>query len=76
MAKWQPRVVSLRPEDETWFDQLGWTVEYDDAEGWVWAGLRRKDNPGANLIPKYGRGHSPEEALAAARRRYQVEQIG
>jgi hypothetical protein len=61
--------------DEQWFHELDYDVDYEEADGWTWASLRRRSNPSA-VVPRYGRGTSRDEAVASARRRYEVEQIG
>jgi hypothetical protein len=60
---------------EEWFRELDYDVFYDEADGWTWAHLRRRSNPSA-VVLRYGRGHSRDEAVASAKRRYEVEQIG
>jgi hypothetical protein len=59
--------------DEEWFNALD--VFYEEADGWVWANLRRRSNPSA-VVPRYGRGRSRDQSLASPNRRYEVEQIG
>jgi hypothetical protein len=66
--------VRVNPAEE-WFRELDYDVFYDEADGWTWAHLRRRNNPSA-VVPRYGRGHSRDEAVASAKRRYEVEQIG
>jgi hypothetical protein len=61
--------------DENWFASVGFDVSYEEADGWTWAALHRHGNP-KSVVPKYGRGTSKQEAVASARRRYEVEQIG
>jgi hypothetical protein len=61
--------------DEDWFSELDYDVLYEEADGWTWAALLCRSNPSA-VVPRYGRGASPEEGVASARRRYEVEQIG
>jgi len=60
---------------EQWFRDLDYDVFYEEADGWTWAHLRRRSNPSA-VVPRYGRGHTPDEAAVSAKRRWEVEQIG
>jgi hypothetical protein len=60
---------------EQWFRELDYDVFYDEADGWTWAHLRRRGNPSA-VVPRYGRGRSPDEAVASAKSRWEVEQVG
>ncbi len=62
-------------DDERWFGELDFDVEYEEAEDSIWVNLRRRTNPKA-VVPRYGRGSSREEALESARKRFEVEQIG
>jgi hypothetical protein len=61
--------------DEDWFNELDYEVFYEEADGWTWANLRRRSNQLA-VVARYGRGASRNQAVASARRRYEVEQIG
>ena len=66
-----PVRVANSPED--WFSNLGYEVTYEDADGWTWASLRPKSNPGF-VVQRYGRGLSQEEAVSDAKRRYELKQ--
>lgn len=61
---------------EAWFRELGYDIDVARDDGGIfWATLTSSANP-AFVIERYGRGATEEEAAAAARRRWQVEQIG
>ena len=64
----------LVTDDELWFGEQGYDISYEDADGWTWAALHLRSNSSSN-VPRYGRGASQLEAVASARRRYEVEQI-
>ena len=59
--------------NERWFSDLEFEVTYEEADGFVWARLARN---GKTVAPRYGRGATREDAVASARRRYEVEEIG
>jgi hypothetical protein len=63
------RTAQLDPEQ--WFKKRGYEVVYDDADGSSWVHLRRHNPP--TTMHRYGQGHSPDEAVESARRRWERE---
>jgi hypothetical protein len=63
--------------DETWLLNRGFVLEVEQDElDHFWAHLASTDSPDRRMAPKYGRGKTPDEAIARARERYEVEELG
>lgn len=60
---------------DSWFRELGYRLRHHQDDEWCWVDLISLSNPDF-VVPRYGRGSSPDEAGARARQRWQVEQTG
>ena len=59
-------------EATAWFREHDYDVAVDEHGGYFWATLVRRSS--GSIIRDYGRGDSPEAAIARARARYAAEQ--
>jgi hypothetical protein len=64
--------VAVRDEATAWFREHDYDVAVDEHGGYFWATLVRRSS--GSIIRDYGRGDSPEAAIARARARYAAEQ--
>jgi hypothetical protein len=76
---------STREEDSTvnsdrqWLDDRGLLVAVEQESSelfWAHLACTSSSNPSLHNAPKYGRGTTLDEAVASARRRYEVEELG
>ena len=64
--------VAVRDEATAWLREHDCDVAVDEHSGYFWATLVRRSS--GSIIRDYGRGDSPEAAIARARARYAAEQ--
>ena len=63
--------------DETWLLNRGFVLEVEqERQDLFWVHLASMDSPNRRMAPKYGGGKTPDEAIARARERYEVEDLG
>lgn len=59
----------------TWLRSIGYAVTTSQGDGFAWADLRSLADP-SFVLPRYGRGSSPTDAIERAAQRYRQEQQG